>query len=197
MNSPDTLSPELVRLLNDVVADGLALYCCGRRTDPAALVASYEWKHYVDLVTIRDFDRITTARVPKSGRVDVFAPESVVWAYEGLAEHAMRALLNLVSPHHPDAPTTAYPAPVSLRVPRHEQQPMLIRPPSPGRAGVRSARLAASGRNEAHRPPGSPPADTVIGAGPAETRLVLDHVVSCARGSSDTMDNATILYSAQ
>lgn len=151
MSSPNTLSPELVRLLNDVVTDGFALYCCGRRTDPAALVASYEWEHYVDLITIRDFDRVTTARVPKFGRVDAFAPKLVVWAYEGPAEHALAALLSLVSPHHPDAPTTPYSAPASLHVPRHEQRPMLIRLPSPERTGARAARLTASGRDEAPR----------------------------------------------
>ncbi|MGH3941902.1 MAG: hypothetical protein ACRDTG_25415 [Pseudonocardiaceae bacterium] len=98
MSSTHTLPPEVERLLRDVVADGFVLYCCGRRTDPTALVASYEWERYIDLVVIRDFDRIITARIPKAGRVDVFDSQTVVWAYEGPAEHALRALLSLV-PH--------------------------------------------------------------------------------------------------
>jgi hypothetical protein len=61
-------------LLVDVATDGFTLYCCGPKTAPNALVAAYEWEQYVDLLTIRDFDRVTTARVPTHGRVDIFAP---------------------------------------------------------------------------------------------------------------------------
>lgn len=44
-------------MLVAVVADGFTLYCCGPKTTPNALAASYEWNHYIDLLTIRDFDR--------------------------------------------------------------------------------------------------------------------------------------------
>lgn len=138
---PADLPSAVEQLLLGLVADGFVMYCCGDRRAPTALIASYEWPHYVDLVTIRDFERITTARVPKQGKVDVFAPEVVVWAYEGPAEHALRALLNLAHPQHPDAPTASYPAPPSLCIPRHEQRPTTIRLPAPGRAEVRAARL--------------------------------------------------------
>lgn len=140
------LPPMVEQLLLDVVADGFVLYCCGRRTEPTALVASYEWEHCVDLLTIRDFDRVTAARIPTPdrGQVDVFAPETVVWAYEGPPQWALRALLNLVHPQHPDAPIVEYPAPPRLRIPRAEQRPLTIRPPSPGRAGARAARLTTA-----------------------------------------------------
>ena len=107
-------------------------------------MASYEWEQYVDLVVIRGVDRVTAGRVPKGAGVDVFAPEVVVWAYQGHAEWALRALLDLVHPRHPDAPTVAHPAPRSLHVPRSEQRPLTIRLPSPGRAGGRATRLAAA-----------------------------------------------------
>jgi len=138
-----SLPPVVEGLLLDVVADGFVLYCCGDRAAPHALVASYEWEHCVDLVSIRDFDRVTTARVPKQGTVDIFAPEVVVWAYEGPPQHALRALLNLVHPAHPDAPIAEFPAPPRLHIPRVQQRPMTIRLPSPGRARVRAARLAS------------------------------------------------------
>ena len=133
-------------LLVDVVADGFVLYCCGAKTAPNALVACYDWCPYacVDLLTVRDFDRVITARVPTRQAVDIFAPEVVVWAYEGPPQPALRALLELVHPAHPEAPTLEYPAPAGLHVPRSRQRPMAIRPPSPGRAGVRAARLAAA-----------------------------------------------------
>ncbi len=131
-------------LLVDVVADGFVLYCCGAKTAPNALVACYDWGHYacVDLLTVRDFDRVITARVPTRRAVDIFAPEVVVWAYEGPPQQALPALLELVHPAHPLAPTVEYPAPAGLHIPRVRQRPMTIQLPLPGRTGVRAARLA-------------------------------------------------------
>ncbi|MGH3804405.1 MAG: hypothetical protein ACRDTD_30560, partial [Pseudonocardiaceae bacterium] len=88
-----SLPPVVEGLLLDVVADGFALYCCGDRAAPNALVASYQWDHCVDLVTIQDFTQVITARVPKQGTVDIFAPEVVTWAYQGPPQQALRALL--------------------------------------------------------------------------------------------------------
>jgi hypothetical protein len=128
------------RLLADVVADGFVVYCCGPRAAPWALVASYPWDDYVNLVTIRRFDRIITARVPARlpARIDVFDPKVVVWAYEGAPQPALRALLNLLPPHHPDAPISGYPAPPGLRIPRVEQRPLTIRFPPLHRAATRA-----------------------------------------------------------
>ncbi|MGH3905671.1 MAG: hypothetical protein ACRDTE_16030 [Pseudonocardiaceae bacterium] len=140
------LPDSVARLLLGIGADGFTVYCCGAKADPAALVASYEWPHHVDLVTIRDLTRrVAAARVPKpgAGRVDVFAPGQVVWSYEGPAEPTLRAVLNLVHPAHPDAPTHSYPAPCALSVPRREQRPLSIRLPSPARAHARATRLLA------------------------------------------------------
>ncbi|HEY6424128.1 MAG TPA: alpha-amylase family glycosyl hydrolase [Pseudonocardiaceae bacterium] len=53
-------------------------------------------------------------------------------------------MLKLVHPTHPEAPNTACPAPRSLHIPRVEQRPLTIRPPSSVRAGVRATRLAAA-----------------------------------------------------
>lgn len=147
-HSEEALPAEVERLLLDVVADGFVLYCCGTIAAPSALVASYQWENYVDLVSIRCFDQVTTARIPapRHGPVDVFAPEVVVWSYEGPPQCALRALLDLTPPQHPDAPTRAYPAPPSLYIPRAEQRPMTIRLPLPGRVGMRAVRLVGSHR---------------------------------------------------
>ncbi|MGH4011291.1 MAG: hypothetical protein ACRDTH_24545 [Pseudonocardiaceae bacterium] len=139
-----SLPPVVEELLVEVVAEGFVVYCCGPKTAPNALVACYEWKHCVDLITISDFNRVTTARVPARDKLDIFAPQVVVWAYQGPPQQALRALLDLVHPAHPDAPTADYPAPASLHIPRAQQRPMTIRPPSPGRAGMRAARLATA-----------------------------------------------------
>jgi hypothetical protein len=141
-----SLPSEVERLLLDVVDDGFVVYCCGPKAAPSALVACYQWKKYVDLVTIRRVDRVTTARVvaPQHGRVDVFAPEAVVWAYEGPPQCALRALFDLVHPDHPAAPVSAYPAPPSLRISPAEQRPTTIRLPAPCQAGMRDFRLAVA-----------------------------------------------------
>lgn len=132
------------QLLAEVVADGFTVYCCGPKRAPHALVAAYEWADYVDLVTIGGFDRVITARVPIRGAVDIFAPEVVVWAYQGPPQHAMRALLKLVHPAHPDAPTAEYPAPAGLQVARSRQRPMSIRLPVPSQVSARAIRLAVA-----------------------------------------------------
>jgi hypothetical protein len=139
---------EVEKLLIEIVADGFTLFCCGPKAAPNALVACYEWKQYADLLTVRDFDRIITARVPTRAHVDIFAPKVVVWAYEGPPQHALPALLRLVHPTHPDAPTTDYPAPAGLHIPRAQQRPMTIQPPSPTRARARAARLTTAMRTQ-------------------------------------------------
>lgn len=143
-SSEASLPAEVEGLLIELVDDGFAVYRCGHRAAPHALVASYDWGDCLDLVTIRDFETITTARVPHHGKVDVFAPKVVIWAYEGPPQHALRALLTLVHPAHPAAPRTHYPAPPRLYISRAEQRPMTIRLASPERVGARAARLAAA-----------------------------------------------------
>ncbi|MGH3674012.1 MAG: hypothetical protein ACRDSH_25810 [Pseudonocardiaceae bacterium] len=136
------------RLLLDVLDDGFTVHCCGPKSGPNALAAVYEWRYCFDLITIRDFDRITAARVSKHGIVDIFAPEFVMWAYVGPPLWTLRMLLKLVHPQHPDAPRGEFPAPRCLHIPRAEQRPMAIRLPSPDRVGARARRLAATTADE-------------------------------------------------
>ncbi|MGH3934559.1 MAG: hypothetical protein ACRDS1_06210 [Pseudonocardiaceae bacterium] len=147
-----SLPPVVKGLLLDVIADGFVVHCCGDRTAPHALVASYEWNDCIDLVTIRDFDHVITARAPKPSTVDIFAPEVVVWSYQGPPQQALRALLDLMHPAHPDAPIVEYSAPPSLHIPRAQQRPMTIRLPTPSQAGVRAVRLAAAMATETRGP---------------------------------------------
>ncbi len=145
------MTPQLEQLHRDLVDDGFARYCCGPRDDPLVLLAYYEWPGYVDLVTIRTYERITAARVPKP--VDVFAPQLAVWAYEGPAEPTLRALLHLVHPAHPGAPTRTFPAPPALHVPREQQRPLTIRLPTPGQRTTRATRLQRAPDHDVARPP--------------------------------------------
>lgn len=112
----------------------------GRRPFQTALAAS-EWQDWVDHFTIRSCDRVTAARVPKLGWVDVFATEVVVWAYEGPAECTMRALLNLVHPQTPRRPDrrlsgSTLPAGTPARA-AHDGSASIRAP-----AGARATRLA-------------------------------------------------------
>jgi hypothetical protein len=109
---------------------GFTGYCCGDRHAPDILVAVYDWgsQGYRDVVNIRGADRVTAARLPTHEGLDIFAPSWVVWHYMGALEPAVAAMLRLPPPGHRDAPTTAYPAPLTLFVASHEQRPMSIKP---------------------------------------------------------------------
>lgn len=52
-------------------------------------------------------------------------------------------LVLLDDPAAPDAPTSVFPAPAGLYIPRRQQRPMTIRLPCPDRVGARAARLRA------------------------------------------------------
>jgi hypothetical protein len=108
---------------------GFTAYCCGNRHMPHVLVAVYDWEdRYVDVVNMRGAGRVTAARLPKHDDLDIFAPHEVVWHYMGAVEPTVAALLRLPRPGHPDAPTTAYQAPLTLFVSSSEQRPMSIKP---------------------------------------------------------------------
>jgi hypothetical protein len=141
----DALPPELAEQFDRLLADGFRVWCCGRKSDPNALLASYDWDGYVDLATMTapEFEVVTTARVVRRGTVDVFDPKTVVWAFQGAADDALRSLLDLVHPDHPAAPRFEHPAPPAMVIPPDLQRPTSIRIPSAGAAGVRAVRLAA------------------------------------------------------
>ena len=107
---------------------GFTAYCCGDRRIPHVLVASYDWGDgYVDVVNVRGADRVTAARLPKHDDLDIFAPHQAVWHYMGALGPAVTVLLRLPRPGHPDAPTVAYQAPLTLFVSSHEQRPMTVK----------------------------------------------------------------------
>lgn len=112
---------------------GFTHYCCGDRRAPHLLVSTYNWDDhgYIDVINIRGIDRVTAARIPQYDgpeTVDIFAPTHAVWHYMGALEPTVTAILRLLPPHHPDAPTTPYPAPSTLFVSTREQRPMTVKP---------------------------------------------------------------------
>jgi hypothetical protein len=130
-------------LLSEFARDGFSLYLCGGRTQPTVIVGVYEWEDYVDIVNIRGENRVTAARVPRSENLDIFAPETIVWLYQGNVDLTLKAMLTLVHPDHPDAPHTTHAPPNDLHVPRVEQRPLTIRRADPHQAAARAVRLAA------------------------------------------------------
>ena len=112
-----------------VAASVFTAYCCGDRLMPHVLVAAYVWEEgYVDGVNMRGADRVTAARLPKHDGLDIFAPHQAVWHYMGAPRPAVAVLLRLPPPGYPDAPTTAYQAPLTLFVSSREQHPMSVTP---------------------------------------------------------------------
>jgi hypothetical protein len=106
------LSSEVERLLGDVAADGFALYCCGPRAAPCALVASYQWEDYLDLLTIRRFDRITTARIPAPQRARMCSPRRP-WFGPMKGHHSQRC------GHYSTCYPQPIPTPPPVLTPRH------------------------------------------------------------------------------
>jgi hypothetical protein len=107
---------------------GFTQYCCGDCRAPYVLIAAYYWGDYIDMINIRGADRATAARLPHYGGLDIFAPRQAVWHHLGALESTVAGILRLPSPHHPNAPTATYPAPLTLFVASHEQRPMTIKP---------------------------------------------------------------------
>jgi hypothetical protein len=120
-------SPESYQAFAALRTAGFIAYCCGDRHAPHVLVAAYDWgDSYVDVVTMRGADRVTAARLPNG--LDIFVPHQAVWHYMGALEPAVAAMLRLPPPGHPDAPVTAYQAPLTLFVSSREQRTMTIKP---------------------------------------------------------------------
>ena len=121
-------SPDTYQAFAALKKAGFTTYCCGDRHAPHVLVATYDWGNsYIDVINIRGADRVTAARLPKYDGLDIFAPHQAVWHYMGALQSTVAAILRLPSPDHRDAPTTTYPAPLTLFVSTREQRTMTVK----------------------------------------------------------------------
>lgn len=120
-------SPQTYEAFAAMKNAGFTAYSCGNRRAPHVLVLAYDREGYLDVVNIRGADRVTAARLPKYDGLDIFAPTQAVWHYLGVLEPTVAAMLRLPPSDHPDAPTTVYPAPLTLFVASHEQRPMTVK----------------------------------------------------------------------
>jgi hypothetical protein len=127
LSQPPCLS-DAYEAIASIARAGFTHYYCGGTKNPHAIVATYAWDDYTDIVNIRGIDRVAAARVPHYPGMDIFAPSRIVWHYLGSVEWTVRAMLKLVPPDHPDAPTKEYPAPLWLFVPSSELQSLAVRP---------------------------------------------------------------------
>ncbi|WP_146108280.1 hypothetical protein V5P93_006411 [Actinokineospora auranticolor] len=141
-SQPTELS-EIDDLLRAVVADGFTVYLCGGHDRPEAIVATYAWEHHVDFVVIKDAHEVTAARSRQVRDWDVFTADTVVWSYQGHARWALRAILDLLPPEHPDAPKDDYPAPPGVRIDPSFLGSVSVRTPRPGLVARRAMRLRA------------------------------------------------------
>ena len=72
-------TPETYHAFAAIKNSGFTLYCCGNRHAPHALVATYKWDHYIDIINIRALNQVTAARLPTHETPDIFAPARAVW----------------------------------------------------------------------------------------------------------------------
>lgn len=132
---------EVDELLRAVVADGFTVYLCGGQRQPEAILATYTWPDHVDFVVIKDQHDVAAARARTTPDWDVFAPDKVIWSYHGHARWALRAILDLCHPEHPDAPEDEHPAPAALLLPGEYLRSVSVRSPRPGLVARRAMRL--------------------------------------------------------
>lgn len=124
------------KLLVEVVADGFTVIVAGTLDNPGLLAATYRWGPEVDAVFIVDPDDVLAVR---TARADVGSP--VLWAYRGPIVPALRTLLDLQHPRHPDAPRTAITPAEAPRLPPLGPRPLVIRTPAARHQGARARRL--------------------------------------------------------
>lgn len=109
-------------------------YVGGSQT-PHLIAFTFRWRESgcADVLLLRGEHDAAAYRTPDDdGHADILRPDLVCWSYEASAEAtaiwAMRAVLTIPPPTHPDAPCTLYSAPASCRVPGTEERPLVIRP---------------------------------------------------------------------
>lgn len=124
-------SPQTYQAFAAMKKAGMTACCCGDRRAPHALVATYNWGDYIDVINIRGMHRVTAARLPVCDGLDIFAPAWAVWHYLGSLEPTVTAMLKLPPPDHRHAPTATYPAPLTLFVTSREQQSIIVKPGRP------------------------------------------------------------------
>lgn len=131
-------------LLQQLTEDGFTFHSIGDVNGPDAVVGSYYWDDYVDLVTITGHDQVLAARAVRTEEFNVFNPELVVWTFQNEEDPGLTlwALLHL---RHPDLTTALpapFPAPDGMRLGEHVRGPVVVKLPSLARLDRRATRLA-------------------------------------------------------
>jgi SnoaL-like domain len=138
-------------LFEALIGDGFTAACCGPKDDPIAVIAFYEWRDHLDVITLPREGPAAAARLIKSADVRdpldgdslvLNPPDTAIWSWVGQPEWAIQAALDLPHPDDPDAPAAVVPTPAALRVPQEQRRPMYLRVPDEGKAGAREARLS-------------------------------------------------------
>lgn len=94
---------ELVERLDRI---GFALHrLCIDREHPDILIGTYHWGYKVDVVIVIDERHAHAYRVSTWLGEDVLAPKRVSWHQGSGAVPALRAVLSLPPPGHPEAPS--------------------------------------------------------------------------------------------
>jgi len=116
--------PDIEPLLREVLRRGWMLMCCGRRTQPDALVAVHQTEFWADVVALRGHDRAAAYRALTRPHDDPLQATRVAWHYLCDAEGTLRAVLNIP----PDTVASVpYPIPEQCRIPEARRRPLTIR----------------------------------------------------------------------
>lgn len=108
------------------------LYVFGPQHGPDLVAAVFQWPTSADVLLLRGEDDASAYRVPTFPDTDVFAPMLVSWQYHAAAVWALRAVLTIEPPGHPQAPSGVLRPEPLCSVPMEIRRPVTIRPTSAG-----------------------------------------------------------------
>ncbi len=103
------------------------LYRWGQEDDPALLVGQFHWTDVIDAVILRPDGLGCSYRCP-AGVPDSFRPDAVAFQWAGDGLWALRRVLALESPGHPQAPTRLLAPLPECAIPMNLPKPFVMRP---------------------------------------------------------------------
>lgn len=130
--------PTLDDMMNELRARKWTLFTWGPRNGPHLVAGQYRWPDVIDTVLLRPNGLGCAYRCPAQVP-DPFRPDAVVFQFESTWLWALRMILIMDHPEHPDAPTCLQDPIQACLVPGDLPEPLVVRPLSqaPSMPGVR------------------------------------------------------------
>lgn len=114
-------------LMNELRSRRWTLYKWGPEADPTLLVGQCYWPNAIDSVIIRPDGMGCAYRCP-TAVPDPFRPNAVMFQWAGASLWALRTILALEPPDHPNAPVHLHTPIAECSIPADLPRPFVMRP---------------------------------------------------------------------